>query len=349
MPVFTIDQLRTVSERILLSAGVPEEDSMAVADELATANSFGHDSHGVIRLMQYVDLIEQELIVPGAAVERIRSAGAMTIFDAHFNFGQVAARRALEAGLKQAQDLGTSTVMIRNCNHVGRLGSYAQQAALRGFASMMAVNAPGPGGVAPWGGIERKLGTNPIAMSGPWGNSALVLDMTTSATAEGKIRVAFQKGESVAEGLLIDAEGHPTTDPAELYADPPGAILPLGGPLGFKGYGLSVMIDIFGGILSGSGVCRTDLPRGANGVWMYFLDIDQFLDRSEYDRLVETYVENLRNSKKQSGVEEILMPGEIECRRETRRREAGVVVPDETWRQIRELADRLGADLSSMT
>ena len=348
MPVFSIDQLRRVSRQVLLAAGVPEEDAVTVADELATANSFGHDSHGVIRLMQYVDLIEQGAIVPGADVELIRSAGAMTIFDAHFNFGQVAARKALEAGLRQAQELGTSTVMIRNCNHVGRLGSYAQQAALRGFASMMAVNAPGPGGVAPWGGIERKLGTNPIAMSGPWGDSALVLDMTTSATAEGKIRVAFQKGESVAEGLLIDAAGNPTTDPADLYADPPGAILPLGGPLGFKGYGLSVMIDVFGGILSGSGVCRTDLPRGANGVWMYFLAIDSFLDRSEYDSLLEKYVETLRSSKKQSGVEEILMPGEIECRRENQRLAEGVEVPDETWRQIAGLADRLNADLSGV-
>ncbi|MFP6765420.1 MAG: Ldh family oxidoreductase [Planctomycetaceae bacterium] len=349
MPVFSIDQLRTLSTQVLLSAGVPARDAATVADELATANAFGHDSHGVIRLIQYVDLIQQGFIVPGATVEVVRSGGSMTIFDAHFNFGQVAARAALEAGLRQAQDLGTSTVMVRNCNHVGRLGSYAQQAALRGFASMMAVNAPGPGGVAPWGGIERKLGTNPISMSGPWGDSALVLDMTTSATAEGKIRVAYQKGESVAEGLLIDAAGHATTDPAKLYADPPGAILPLGGPLGFKGYGLSVMIDVFGGILSGSGVCRTDLPRGANGVWMYFLDIDQFLDRSEYDSLIATYVENLRSSRKQSGVAEILMPGEIENRREMLRRAEGVDVPDETWRQITELADRLGTDLRDMT
>jgi hydroxycarboxylate dehydrogenase B len=349
MPVFSINQLHTIADRILTSAGVPAEDASTVAEELAAANAVGHDSHGVMRLMQYVDLIRQEFVKPGAPVEVVRSGGSFTIFDANFNFGQVAARKALETGLEQARAVGTSTIMIRNCNHVGRLGAYAQQAALRGFSSMMAVNAPGPGGVAPWGGIERKLGTNPISMSAPWGDSAFVLDMTTSATAEGKIRVAFQKGESVPEGLLIDAEGNATTNPADLYADPPGAILPLGGPLGFKGYGMSVMIDVFGGMLSGSGVCRTDLPRGANGVWMYFVDIEQFLDRPDFDALVEKYVDNLRNSKKQPGVEEILMPGEIEQRREAQRREEGVSVPDETWRQLNELAESVGADLSELS
>ena len=348
MPTFTIPQLHTIASRILTAAEVPSEEVATVAGELAAANAVGHDSHGVIRLMQYVDMIRQGFVKPGAPVEVVRNGGSFSIFDANFNFGQVAARKALETGLEQAKTVGTSTVMIRNCNHVGRLGAYAQQAALRGFSSMMAVNAPGPGGVAPWGGIERKLGTNPISMSAPWGGSAFVLDMTTSATAEGKIRVAFQKGESVSEGLLIDAEGNATTNPADLYADPPGAILPLGGPLGFKGYGLSVMIDVFGGMLSGSGICRTDLPRGANGVWMYFVDIDQFIDRPDFDALIEKYVESLRNSKKQPGVEEILLPGEIEQRQEAQRKADGISVPDETWRQLNELAESLGTNLSDM-
>ena len=213
---------------------------------------------------------------------------------------------------------------------------------------MMCVNGPSPGGVAPYGGIERRLGTNPISISAPRGDRPLVLDMTSSASAEGKLRVAFQKGESVPEGWIIDAEGNPSTDPAVFYADPPGALLPLGGALGFKGFGLGVMIDFLAGILSGSGVCRTDLPVGMNGVWMYFIDVGQFVPRSEYDALVEKYVAHIKSSRKLPNVDEILMPGEIELNRQQQRIAEGVPVSDETWRQIEELAKRLGVSLEGI-
>lgn len=347
MPTFSISQLFEIGSRVLTAAGVPANDAAVVAQELADANAVGHDSHGVMRLIQYADAIKKGFIKPGVPVEIIKTGGAFTVIDAHFNFGQVAAMLALEKGMAQAREAGTATVMIRNCNHVGRLGSYSQKAAMLGLASAMAVNAPGPGGVAPYGGIERRLGTNPISMSAPWGASALVLDMTTSSTAEGKLRVAFQKGESVPEGLIIDANGNPTTDPATFYAEPGGSILPLGGSMGFKGFGLSVMIDVFAGMFSGSGVCRTDLPRGANGVWMYFIDIDQFIGRDEFNTLLAKYVDVLKATKKLPGVTEILMPGEIELRREQERRAKGVPIPDETWRQITELAASVGAKLDS--
>ncbi|MHC4876262.1 MAG: Ldh family oxidoreductase [Planctomycetota bacterium] len=343
MPNFSIAQLSEIAHRILAATGVPDKEAATVAAELADANAVGHDSHGVIRLMQYLDMIDQGFVRPGASVDVVKTGPAFTVLDANFNFGQVAASRAVEQGIEQARQAGTSTVMVRNCNHVGRLGSYSKRAAESGLASMMAVNAPGPGGVAPFGGIERKLGTNPISMSAPWGDTALVLDMTTSATAEGKVRVALQKGDSVPEGWIIDANGNPTTNPAKLYDG--GALLPLGGPLGFKGFGLSVMIDVFGGMLSGSGICRDDLPRGANGVWMYFVDLTQFIERSEFDALLERYVESIRSTKKAPGVDEILMPGEIELRHEADRRANGVDVPDETWRQIQELAEKTGATL----
>lgn len=346
MPNFTVDALRNIANRVLTAAGVPAHDADVVSLELSEANAVGHDSHGVMRLVQYIQMIDDGYVKLGTKIETVRSGGAFTVLDANFNFGQVAATLAVQKGIEQARSAGTSTVMIRNCNHVGRLGSYSKKAAEAGFTSSMAVNAPGPGGVAPYGGIEKRLGTNPISMSAPWGDSAIVLDMTTSASAEGKVRVALQKGDQVPEGWIIDSEGHPTTDPAKFYDG--GALLPLGGPLAFKGYGMSVMIDVFGGMLSGSGICRTDLPRGANGVWMYFVDVEQFMDRSEYDSLMEKYIESLKGCRRAPGVDEILLPGEIESRREAQRRAEGVEIPDETWRQITEVADRLGADLSNI-
>ena len=151
-------------------------------------------------------------------------------------------------------------------------------------------------------------------------------------------------------GLIIDSEGRPSTNPADFYGPPLGAILPLGGPfLGHKGFGLSVMLDVFCGVLSGSGVGRDDLPRGANGVWLLLLDIEQFLPRDEYDRWIEKYIVYIKSSRRVPGVDEILMPGEIEQRRLAQRTDAGVVIPDETWRQLSELATRLGVELPTTT
>ncbi len=345
MPTFHGDDLHRIASRVLQGAGVSPEDASIIAEELKEANLVGHDSHGVIRLMQYVECIDNGTFRPDGVVECISEGPSYAVFDANFNFGQVAVTKALDHGLALARTAGTATIMVRNCNHVGRLGSYSHRAALDGIASVMSVNSPGAGGVAPFGGIERRLGTNPISMAAPTPRGPLVLDMTTSTSAEGKLRVAFQKGETVPEGWIIDAEGNPTTEPAKFYADPPGSLLPLGGALGFKGSGMSMMIDVFAGILSGSGVCRDDVPRGANGVWMYFVDIEKLLPSDSYNEMLDRYYSHIKNCKKMPGYSEILMPGEIEQRRRQQRIEQGVDVADETWRQISELAQRLNVDL----
>jgi uncharacterized oxidoreductase len=349
MPTLFAPQLTALATRLLGAARVPPDDASVVAAELADANLVGHDSHGVMRLVQYVEMIEAGYIRLGGEFEVVTDAPAYAIIDGHFQLGQVTATKALELGLKKARTAGSATVMIRNCNHIGRLGSYTDRAATAGFAALMAVNAPGPGGVAPFGGIERKLGTNPISMAAPGREANFVLDMTTSATAEGKLRVSHQKGESVPEGLIIDGYGRPSTNPADYYNKPYGAILPLGGSLmGHKGYGLSVMLDVFCGILSGSGICRDDLPRGANGVWMTVLDITRFLPRAEYDALIERYTQHLKSCRTSPGVSEILLPGELEVRRRVQREKEGVPIPDETWRQLSALAERLGVTLADI-
>ena len=346
MPNFTASQLEATAVQVLIGAGVTREEAELVASELVSANLVGHDSHGVMRLMQYVENIEQGYIRPSGPFEVVHDTPSLAVVDGHFNFGQVTAGKALRLGMDKARNGGTSTVLLRNCNHVGRLGSYTQLAAQAGFGCMMGVNAPGPGGVAPYGGIERRLGTNPISMAAPWKQEAIVLDMTTSAVAEGKLRVAFQKGDHVPAGWIIDAEGNPATDPAVFYANPPGALLPLGGPLGFKGFGLSVMLDVFCGILSGSGIARDDLPRGANGVWLYLIDVGQLLPAAEYEMWIERYVGYIKSSAKTPGTTEILMPGEIENQRQRERQAHGISIPDKTWELIQQLATKLGVTLS---
>ncbi|MCA9079244.1 MAG: Ldh family oxidoreductase [Planctomycetaceae bacterium] len=349
MPTLTEAELIEVGRALLTAAKIPAQEIDPVALHLADANMVGHDSHGVMRLVQYLQMVDDGFVKPGAPVERVVDGPAFCVLDGHFNFGQVIAGEGLRLALEKARGQGTATVFMRNCNHIGRLGAYTEAAAQAGFTAVMAVNAPGPGGVAPFGGIDRRLGTNPISMASPAPGGAVVLDMTTSATAEGKLRVAHQKGESIPPGLIIDGHGNPSTDPADYYNKPYGAILPLGGPLmGHKGFGLSVMLDLICGLLSGSGLCRTDLPRGANGVWLHLMEVERFLPRAEYDQWITTYIDTLKSTRTLPGVSEILLPGEIERRRRQLRESEGVPIPDETWRQLTELAAKLGATLPTI-
>ncbi|SFI44950.1 Ldh family oxidoreductase [Planctomicrobium piriforme] len=349
MPTLNYAKLFELGRKILIGAGVPDDDAAVVAEELADANVVGHDSHGVMRLVQYVEFVRDGFAKPGAHFELVKDGPTYAVIDGHFNFGQVTTRAALQLGILKAKEHGTATVLIRNCNHIGRLGAYTHEAALAGMVALMAVNAPGPGGVAPFGGMERRLGTNPISIAAPAGDDAVVLDMTTSATAEGKLRVSKQKGEMVAEGLIIDGYGKPSCDPNAYYDKPFGSILPLGGALmGHKGFGLSVMIDILCGVLSNSGVCRTDLPRGANGVWLQLVEIERFLPRADYDRWMQCYIESIKGCPRLPGVNEILMPGEVERRCRELRMKTGVDIPAETWRQLQELAAGLKVNLDAV-
>lgn len=342
MPVLNSQQLIELGKKLLEAAGASREEAAAVAEELASANLVGHDSHGVMRLVQYAQMIEQGYIKLGQQPEIVREGLAFLVVDAHFTFGQIAAKWTMEQLYEKAKQCGSANAFIRNCNHVGRLGSYTEQAAKNGYAALMSVNAPGPGQVTPDGAMERRMGTNPISMAAPGsGEFPIVLDMTTSATAEGKLRVAHQSGKKVPEGWMIDGHGNPSTNPADYYNEPFGCILPLGGPLAHKGHGMAIMIDLFCGILSGSGVGRTDLPRGANGVWMQLIDIEQITGKDEYDRWIEPYGEHIKSAKKCEGVEEILFPGEIEQKTYARRIDEGVAIPEETWRQLNELAEQL--------
>ncbi len=343
MPTFTRDQLYRIGCRILQKAGVGKEEADIVATELAEANLLGHDSHGVIRLKQYHDSLLAGDIKPGAEIRTVLSIPGITILDGGFNFGQVVAAQSLEIALAHASRTGTHTLFCRNTNHVGRLGFYTCKAALQGFAALMAVNGPAHFSVAPWGGLDPRLGTNPISLAAPWKSDPLVLDMTTSTTAEGKIRIAAQAGESIPEGWIIDANGEPTTDPNEFYRG--GAILPLGSALGFKGYGLGAMLDIFCGVLSGSGVVRDDLTPSTNGVWLYLINLEKIVLSEEYTAWLDNYVKWIKGSRKVPGVEEILLPGENSSRCKAYRSREGIPLSNGTWQQIRQLAHDLGVSL----
>jgi len=214
-------------------------------------------------------------------------------------------------------------------------------AAQKGMAAIMFVNTHGGGKiVAPWGGRERRLSANPISLAVPRSSGKPILvDISTCAIAGGKVTIALNSKKSVPSGCIIDAEGRPSTNPADFFGPPEGALLPFGG---HKGFALSLLSDILAGAISGAGCSRPDTKRVGNSFLATVIDISQFRERASFDQDVDQLVEYVKSSKLASGFSEILIPGEPEARERARRETQGIPVDDETWRQITETAERYG-------
>lgn len=222
MPIFKADYLQDISSRILQSLGAPRAEADRVAELLVEANLVGHDSHGVIRIPQYVSFLKDGLITPGAPLQVEQETPSTAVINGNWGFGQVIATRATEIAVEKARQCAVSVVTVYNANHIGRLGSYTLQAARAGIVCLLTANAHGGGlSVAPYGGTARRLATNPISIAAPSGGEPIVLDITTSVVAEGKVRVKRNRGEQTPPGWIIDAEGAPTTDPNKFYGPPP--------------------------------------------------------------------------------------------------------------------------------
>ena len=348
MPTFTPNELIQHATAVLVAAGTPADKAGLVAGLLVEANGAGHDSHGVIRLPQYLATVEKKEIVPDAEVKIVRETPIMAVVEGNWGFGQVTMSRATELGLDKARQTGMAAVAVRQANHIGRLGSYVDQIARQGMVGMMFVNAAGVPQLrmAPWGGTEPRLLTDPLAFGIPNSSAPIVIDMTTTVVAEGKVRVARNRGVETPDGWLLNSNGEPTNDPNDLYGDPPGSILPLGGAAaGHKGYALNVALELIGGILTGSGYAGKDM-RLRNGVLLIVIDVEQFLPLDEFFDESEKFVAHVKSSPPAEGFDEILMPGEIEAR-VAQKRANGIAVEEETWRQIVEWGVKLGISLEA--
>ena len=347
MPTFTADKLRKFSIDIFEGVGVPYTEAEIVSDHLVDASLAGLDSHGVLRIPQYVNAIQVERkIVPGAKLEIVRDTTSGLLINGNFGFGQVIAHQAMELAIQKARETAISAVSVYNCFHTGRLGSYTAMAADEGLIGMMMVNAGGCGQwVAPFGGIAKRIGTNPISIGVPTGTGdPIVVDIATSTAPEGKIRALHNKGEKVPDGLIIDHQGQPATNTSDFYGPPAGALLPLGGALGYKGTGLGLIVDIMAGGISGIGCCRPDAPQepDSDGVFLIAIDIQQFTPLEEFYPRVTQLIEHVKSSPPAPGCSEVLVPGEPEARQKKHRTEHGIAVDETTWSQIQEITNQLG-------
>ncbi len=334
--------LLELSAALIEAMGSPGEDALIVGRHLVEAQLAGHDSHGLIRLPQYHAHVLEGKVKPGARVEIIRETPTTALLDGHYTWGQVTAMQAIELGISKAEENGIAALSLRNCYHVGRVGVYPLAAAERGFIAQVHCNGHGVCRVAPWGGTEPRLATNPIAIAIPTRAEPLLVDITTSVVAEGKVRVSRNAGRKIPEGWVLDSDGRPTTNPADLYEG--GTLLPLGGREGHKGYGLSIVVDLLGGALSGAG-CGTMTEKVGNGLFIQLTDPSCFCEREEFLDQIDRFTEYLKSSPLKEGVDDILLPGEPEQRTAARRREQGIDIDDGTWGQLIELASTLGVEM----
>ncbi|TDD43535.1 Ldh family oxidoreductase [Nonomuraea terrae] len=329
--VITADLLRDLARDLLAAARVPSGAAEVVAGSLVEADLAGHGSHGVRRIVPYLGQIDAGVILPGAGPEVVSRRGATAVVSGRRGFGQPAARLASAEAAALAAAHGVGVVAIRECNHVGRLGEYAEALARQGLIAQIVGNADPT--VAPYGGHRRMLGTNPMAWAVPRaGGTAVVMDWATAAMAEGKLGLLRAAGSPAPEGVVVDPEGRPSTDPADFYRG--GALLPFGG---HKGYGLSVLIELVGGLLTGTGAACSPEYDGTFGTVVTAVDVTAFVDLDVYVAQVEAFCEALRASG--PGV---VVPGEPEAGTRAERLKEGIPVPAPVWAELTGLASRLG-------
>ena len=268
------DKLEQFATSLLAAGGATAKEATVVGRSLVRANLSGYESHGVMRIPFYVQALADGEVVSQAPLAVMNESPTRLVTDANWGFGQVQAGDVLCRLMGKAKENGLAIGTIIHCGHIGRLGEYCEDAAAQNLVSMLMVNSHGAAvRVAPPGGKQPRLSTNPLAIGVPHRDEPLVLDFSTSATAEGKVRVKKIAGEKCPDGWLLDSDGRPTTDPNSLYANPPGSILPMGGAQAYKGFGLGLMIEILTGALSGGVVAREiKFPKKGNCVFMLLLD-----------------------------------------------------------------------------
>ena len=343
MPRIPVETAESLIGEAFAAAGCSEAEGARIAVSLVSANLAGHDSHGIVRVPRYLDMLRDGRVVADREVEVVSDNGAMAVLDGRLGFGQTIGPQAVRCGIDKARAGGVGVVALRNTGHLGRIGEWAVMAAAEGLVSVHFVNARGSVLVAPYGARERRFSTAPFCVAVPrGGREPLVLDFATSVVAEGKVLVAAKGGKPVPGDALIDGEGQRTNDPAALYGSagpdaPPqfrdgeGAIRAMGE---HKGSGLALMCELLGGALTGNGVCGpTDKPF-ANGMFSLYAQPDAFGPGDAFAQAVEDYVEWLLSARPADPDKPVLVPGDPERMTAAERRANGLPLTDDAWDAI---------------
>lgn len=338
--------------RIFEAGSSKPEESGIIARHLVDANLTGHDSHGIAMIPQYVKSIRDGDVVPNTPGRLVKKDGSILVYDGERGWGQVIGKAATEIAIETARASGLAILALRNSHHIGRIGAYGEMCASAGLASVHFVNATGHWPrVAPFGGRDARLPTNPFCVAAPATakRPAMILDMATSRIAMGKVRVARNSGNQVAEGNLLDAAGDPTTNPAVMFDAKPGALLPFGE---HKGYALAFACELLAGVFTGGGTIQPGNKRGGapmNSMMTFVFDPARTADLAWAQQEVDLVTDYITSSPPQSKDIPVLVPGDPERASKAQRLRDGIPVDDGTWTQVLQAGHSLGVKFEALS
>lgn len=346
---YALDRVSAAVAAIFAHAGSTPEEAAIVARNLVDAEATGHASHGLCQVPIYIDNVAAGRLAPNRHARIVRDDAPFLVADGDLGYGQVIAREATDLAVARARSGGASILAIRNAHHIGRVGSYGEQAIRAGLAAAFFVNVVSRPQQSPFGGIRPRLGTNPICIAVPETprHPPLLLDFATSAVAVNKCRVAMNAGEEMADGLLIDPEGRPTRDPNVMYSTPSGAILPFGG---HKGSGLALVCEILGGVIAaGLPSLPANLKPGkiVNNVLAFVFDPARVAEGA-WGGLADEVYDYVGGTPPAEGVARVLLPGAPERENRLRAARSGLAIAPETLAALRTVATRRGLDLDAL-
>jgi hydroxycarboxylate dehydrogenase B len=343
--IFKKEGLQKAIAAIAAAGGSEPAEANLVAENLVTANLTGHDSHGIGMMPRYVEALLEGGLHPNRKLEVKLDGGSLLALDGGAGYGQSIGLQATRLAIERAKKHGVAIAALGNSHHLGRIGHWAEMAVAEGLVSIHFVNVQSFARVAPFAGADRRFGTNPVCIGIPLaGEPPFVLDMATSAVAQGKLRVAHNKRAQIPRGWLIDDEGNPTDDPRW------GVIAPLGAMTCFgehKGYGLAVACELLGGALTGGGVTDHDNKtqrRVLNGMISIVIDPARLGTEAAFKKDAKSFLAWLRASRAAPGHDRVRIAGEPEREYRAVRERDGIPVDDETWKEIRAAAGKLELD-----
>jgi uncharacterized oxidoreductase len=354
MALYKKDSLAKAIEAIVRAGGSDAREAKLVAENLVTANLTGHDSHGVGMIPRYIESLLEGGLVVNQHPKIVFDGGAMVSLDGQAGYGQVIGLEAMEIGIARAKQHGMCVMGLGHSHHLCRIGQWAEQAVAAGLVSLHFTNVISRSIVAPFGGADARFGTNPMTVGIPIpGEPPFILDMATSAVAQGKIRVAHNKREKVSPDWLIDDRGQPTDNPAFGTIEPFGALRTFGL---HKGYGLAVVCELLGGALTGGGTWHSEdrsKKRVWNGMLTILIDPKRLGTADAFATETTAFLESLRKSPVAPGNDRVRIAGEPERETRAKRERDGISVDDNTWTDIiaagaklkvsRETIDKLAA------
>ena len=341
---FPADRLRAWSEQVFQKVGVAKADAALLTDTLIEANFRGVDTHGVTRVLcTYVKRIQAGVMSPRTELAVVREQASTALIDCKNSIGQVGAARAMRLAIDKAAKTGVAFVAVTHSNHYGAAAYWAMMAPEHGMIGFSSTNAPAT--VAPTGGRTAMLGTNPFAIAIPAGQEQpMVLDLATTVVARGRVMLYAKQNKPLEPGWAFDERGVPTTDP---HAALKGLLAPIGG---YKGYGISLAIDLLCGVLTGSsygshfpGFLADNLKEPTDvGSVFAAINVESFMDLPEFKASMDKALREMKNSERAEGVKRIYIPGEIELETKADRLKNGIPIPEAVGQDFIALGQELG-------